>query len=490
MDPAPISAPLGRVVVPFQYNWRFHFGDDPSSPPGAGPGSCSSAFEDDLADRPICTGMERNPNRFSERDCKTACCYDPNCFAWQAFPLSKGRQCFHGYGSNITCSPANGTGMGGGRRAAPPVPAFRTDYAFAADASSAVDASWPLVDAPHDFIAEFANFTYDNTNMKQGYLPRNTSWYRKHFSLPAAWRDGGATYVHFEGVFHHATVFLNGKYLQSHDGGYTGFSVRIDNTSALRYGSGGANVIAVRADASLALATGTRAAGSTGRCRSCTSRRYTLSSMASSSRRSLSPAACGAGAICPTAELEAVGAGAPRDAWVRFTLLDGATVLATNSSAHAQLQPVGATSIVTAELRPAAGSVRPWSLQDPQMYTVRAEVMVGGASVDAVETRRLPRRALGRRPLCRQREGVRSARLQPPQLDRRPRRRAARADQSLPRSSVARPRRQHLAAVAQPAYTSTSTRCSTRSVCSVGTRRETTARSTAAASTCRRWPIW
>ena len=53
MDPAPISAPLSRVTVPFQYNWRFHYGDDPSSPPGAGPGSCSSAFEDDLADRPI-----------------------------------------------------------------------------------------------------------------------------------------------------------------------------------------------------------------------------------------------------------------------------------------------------------------------------------------------------------------------------------------------------------------------------------------------------
>ena len=37
------------------------------------------------------------------------------------------------------------------------------------------------------------------------------SWYRKHFYLPEAWRsDGGATLVHFEGVFHHATFFLNG----------------------------------------------------------------------------------------------------------------------------------------------------------------------------------------------------------------------------------------------------------------------------------------
>ena len=111
------------------------------------------------------------------------------------------------------------------------------------------------MDAPHDFIAERGNFTNDVTNFKQGYLPRNASWYRKHFHLPAAWGgDGGATYVHFEGVFHHATVFLNGRYLMSHECGYTGFDVRLDNATGapLRHGTGAANenVLTVRADAS------------------------------------------------------------------------------------------------------------------------------------------------------------------------------------------------------------------------------------------------
>ena len=41
---------------------------------------------------------------------------------------------------------------------------------------------------------------------------RNASWYRKHFSLPVEWQAEGETYVHFEGVFHHATIFLNGKH--------------------------------------------------------------------------------------------------------------------------------------------------------------------------------------------------------------------------------------------------------------------------------------
>jgi hypothetical protein len=242
-------ASAARSTLPFQYGWRFHYGDDPTSPPESGPGSCSGAFEKDLQDYPLCDGMERNPNRFSEKDCRMACCYDPNCMVWQAFPIENGRQCYHGYGTNHTCTKGKSSGMGGGMRTKPPSPAFRTDYSFAHDVSSNVDAAWKVVDAPHDFIAENANFTNNPEDFKQGYLPRNASWYRKHFALPSAWQGDGATYVHFEGVFHHASIFLNGEYLVSHECGYTGFTVRLDNATGVRFG-GEANVLAVRADAS------------------------------------------------------------------------------------------------------------------------------------------------------------------------------------------------------------------------------------------------
>ena len=98
------------------------------------------------------------------------CAYDPNCLVWQAFPIEHGRSCYQGYtGMNITCHPPGSEGgeqeptfMGGGRRATPPNPAFRTDYSFAtADAASAVDSSWAVVDAPHDFISEYGTFTED-----------------------------------------------------------------------------------------------------------------------------------------------------------------------------------------------------------------------------------------------------------------------------------------------------------------------------------------
>ena len=94
-------------------------------------------------------------------------------------------------------------------------------------------------------------FGADSEDLHHGYLPRNASWYRKHFYLPEEWKtNGGATFVHFEGVFHHATIFLNGVYLMSHECGYTGFDVRLDNATGIRFGPKAQNVLALRADAS------------------------------------------------------------------------------------------------------------------------------------------------------------------------------------------------------------------------------------------------
>ena len=45
------AAAAGRTAVPFGYAWRFHYGDDPSSPPDSGPGTQQSTFEEDLGRR-------------------------------------------------------------------------------------------------------------------------------------------------------------------------------------------------------------------------------------------------------------------------------------------------------------------------------------------------------------------------------------------------------------------------------------------------------
>jgi beta-galactosidase/beta-glucuronidase len=108
------------------------------------------------------------------------------------------------------------------------------------------DSSWDVVDLPHDFSIN-GTFT-NNGDTHHGYLPRNVSWYRKHFRLPDAWK-GSTVQLYFEGAFHFASVYVNGQWVMDHRCGYTGFAVRLDNISSTLFGNG-VNVIAVRTDAS------------------------------------------------------------------------------------------------------------------------------------------------------------------------------------------------------------------------------------------------
>lgn len=61
--------------------------------------------------------------------------------------------------------------------------------------------------------------------------PDQVLWYRRTFEIPAAWK-GNLVHLHFGAVDWHSMVFVNGKRLAEHKGGYTSFHV--DITSALR----------------------------------------------------------------------------------------------------------------------------------------------------------------------------------------------------------------------------------------------------------------
>lgn len=81
------------------------------------------------------------------------------------------------------------------------------------------------------------------------FLARRVAWYRKRFVLPSGWPGlGGQLFLRFDGVFHHAQVFLNGEIVAEHPGGYLPFTVRLDNASLLL--GPGVNTLAVRADGS------------------------------------------------------------------------------------------------------------------------------------------------------------------------------------------------------------------------------------------------
>lgn len=99
---------------------------------------------------------------------------------------------------------------------------------------------------PHDSVI---NGTYtQDADFHHGALPRNISWYRKHFRLPAAWQ-GQRVILRFGAIFHRASIWINSQYVGTWGGGYLPVDVRLDNVSSINFGDK-VNVIAVRADPS------------------------------------------------------------------------------------------------------------------------------------------------------------------------------------------------------------------------------------------------
>ena len=68
-------------------------------------------------------------------------------------------------------------------------------------------------------------------------------------------------------------------------------------------------------------------------------------------------------------------AAAARTIAVRFSLLNGTKLLATNTTTKATIDAGAPAILLAAELHAPAGSVELWSTQSPNLYTVRAEVI-------------------------------------------------------------------------------------------------------------------
>ncbi|HEX7617903.1 MAG TPA: beta galactosidase jelly roll domain-containing protein, partial [Verrucomicrobiae bacterium] len=100
-----------------------------------------------------------------------------------------------------------------------------------ADSAAFADSNWDDANIPHSFSMPY--FAADRFYVGYG-------WYRKHFSVPAAW-SGKRVNLEFDGVFQVAEIFVNGQRIGEHKGGYTGFT--FDFTDAVKPGD---NVVAVR----------------------------------------------------------------------------------------------------------------------------------------------------------------------------------------------------------------------------------------------------
>ena len=107
------------------------------------------------------------------------------------------------------------------------------------------DTSWPLVQIPHDWSIEGEFSNRHPSSGSGGWVQTGIVWYRKSFDVPDA-SIGRKFSVLFDGVSMNSKVWINGHFLGNHAYGFTPFMY--DLTPWIKPGG---NVLAVSADTSL-----------------------------------------------------------------------------------------------------------------------------------------------------------------------------------------------------------------------------------------------
>jgi len=127
---------------------------------------------------------------------------------------------------------------------------FNTGWKFflgddvAASTPSFNDASWRILDLPHDWSIELPFDKDSPTGNGGGALVGGMGWYRKTFSMPLTNKGKHITII-FDGVYRNSEVWINGNFLGKRPYGYTSFEY--DLSVYLKYGNE-KNVIAVKVD--------------------------------------------------------------------------------------------------------------------------------------------------------------------------------------------------------------------------------------------------
>jgi len=111
------------------------------------------------------------------------------------------------------------------------------------------DRTWRIVDLPHDWAVELpfderADTNHGSKALGRAFPQNSVGWYRRALDIPATDR-GRRIALEFDGVYRDSVVWVNGHYLGREPSGYASF--RYDITDYLNYG--GRNIVAVRVDA-------------------------------------------------------------------------------------------------------------------------------------------------------------------------------------------------------------------------------------------------
>ena len=249
------------------------------------------------------------------------------------------------------------------------------DNSSASDKNFA-DSGWDDVDLPHDFSIT-QHFT-SSGEAESGFLPGGTGWYRKTFTMPKE-ADGKTFLLNFDGVYKDAYVYVNGTPVGEHHYGYSNFA--IDITEQLVCDGVTENVIAVKAVNNLP---SSRWYSGSGIYRDVTLLVLDPVHVDLNGTQITTPdIASGNGTV--NVEVDVVNDGNTAvSATVRNTVYEkgGNSALASAESTVS----VPANSTVTATSAPVVSGPKLWSIESPNLYTVKTEVIVGGNVVDTYET--------------------------------------------------------------------------------------------------------
>ena len=242
------------------------------------------------------------------------------------------------------------------------------------------DSAWQQVDLPHDYSI---TQKYSQSNeAESAYLPGGTGWYRKSFTID---RDlaGKRIAINFDGVYMNATVWFNGVKLGTHPYGYSPFS--FDLTGNAKFG--GENTIVVKVENRLP---SSRWYSGSGIYRDVTLTVADGVHVGNNGVAIKTPSLATQNGGNVTMNLTTKVANDTKAA-ANITLKQ--TVFPKGGKTDAAIGTVttasksiaaGASADVTSTIT--AASPKLWSIKNPNLYTVRTEVLNGGKVLDTYDT--------------------------------------------------------------------------------------------------------
>ena len=236
------------------------------------------------------------------------------------------------------------------------------------------DSNWRKLNVPHDWSIEGPFSTeYGSGN---GFVPGGVGWYRKHFQLDPAQKNKLVA-IEFDGVYDHSEVWINGQFVGARPFGFIGFEY--DMTPYVNWNSD--NVVAVRVDHS----------------RYADSRFYTGSGIYRNVRLVITEPLHIAhwGTSVTTPEITIDSALIRIETTIENHLPNGetfslrsdivapdGTIVGTATAIHSAVGNSVQSLVQTIRIsRPQA-----WSLQSPQLYTLRSHIISRDTIVDRIET--------------------------------------------------------------------------------------------------------